>query len=240
MNTVVIGKIYHVVDKTTNEIIKVGSTTRKIEQRFAQKDYKTRYTNHRIVEVKSIKSTDDNWYDPKDAYCPFLWHLVASEHIEMLRAGTYRSNPLSNLISPLLQKYHSKFGLSEFSSIGGKKGGAEHVRSGHLRSISSKGGKKGGAISGYKNGKALLKSKRGVFAPGVAVRGGKAGGPVSGRMAVESGQLAGLRTLEHQRFASLHANHTRWHLNRGIKKDGCKLCNEGNQYGSTESRSPGS
>ena len=180
MNTPIIGKIYHVVDNTTNEVIKVGSTIRRVEQRFNQTDYKKRYTNHRIVEVKRIESTDLDWYDSKDAYCPFLWHLVASEHIEMLRAGTYRSNALSNLLSPLLQKYYSKFGLSEFSSIGGTRGGQSNVFSGHLRSISSKGGKSGNPSVKRRNGLNLMKQKRGVFAPGIASLGGKMGGPKAG------------------------------------------------------------
>jgi len=226
MNVPVVGKIYNVVDNITNKIVKVGSTIRKVEQRFNQSDYKNRFTNHRIVEVKRIESTDLDWYDPRDAYCPFLWHLVASEHNEILRVGTYRSGPLSNLLSPLLQKYNSKFGLSEFSSIGGTKGGRTNVASGHLRSISSKGGKSCDPSIKRKNGLNLLAQKRGVFAPGVASSGGKAGGPKSGRIAVESGQLASLRTFEHQSNASKFANHNRWHVKRNIINPECKLCQE--------------
>jgi hypothetical protein len=224
MNTPITGRIYHIVDKLTGRAIKVGSTTRRIEQRFGQSDYRKKYTHHKIVEVKQIQSTDLDWYDPKDAYCPFLWHLVASEHIEMLRVGSYRSTPLSNMISPLLQKYRSKFGLSEFSSQGGRKGGRSNVVSGHLRSISSKGGKSGDGVAKRRNGLDLLKQKRGVFAPGIASLGGLIGGPKAGRIAVESGQLARLRTSEHQSIASKTANHNRWHVKRNIKNPECKLC----------------
>src|ERR1700733_3072673 len=135
MNTLVVGRIYHVVDKATGEVIKVGSTIRRLDQRFNQTDYKRKYPNHFLKEFKVIQSSDVDWYDPKDPYCPFLWHLVASEHIEMVKANTFRGGPLSNQFSPLDQKSSSKFGVSHFGSIGGKIGGRIHVASGHLACI---------------------------------------------------------------------------------------------------------
>lgn len=49
-------------------------------------------------------------------------------------------------------------------------------------------------------------------------------GHLSGRTAVESGQLDSLRTIEHQKMASQYAHHTRWHVNRGIISATCPLC----------------
>jgi hypothetical protein len=226
MNVPVIGKIYHVVDTETGRVIKVGSTIREVAQRFAQSDYKNRYTSHSVVEVKRFESSEQDRYDSRDAYCPFLWHLVAAEHIEIARQGTFGVG-LSNRISPLVQKFHSKLGLSDLSSEGGKLGGREHVRSGHLWAISSKGGKSRTLESKRRNGLQLLLSKKGVFAPGIAAQGGRAGGPKAGRLAVESGQLASLRTFEHQSKASKSANHNRWHINRNITNPKCLLCREG-------------
>ena len=219
-----IGRIYHVVDKTTGDVVKVGSTTRRLDQRFNQPDYKKKYTNHFIREVKTIESSEFDWYDPKDSYCPFLWHLVASEHLEILKQGTFRKSSLSNRFSPLDQKYFHRFGVSYLSAEGGRIGGAGHVKSGHLRSISSKGGKSSGPSNGRKNGLKLAVEKRGVCAPGMGNKGGRIGGPISGRMAVESGQLASLRTFEHQSDASKHANHNRWHVKRNIVNQNCILC----------------
>lgn len=226
MNILVMGKIYHIIDKTTGEIIKVGSTIRTIEQRFRQSDYQKRYKNHFIKEVKLINSSKLDWYDPKDSYCPFLWHLVAAEHLEMLRVNTFRKSKLSNLFSPLDQKFFSRFGVSHLSSIGGQIGGRSHVLSGHLKSISSKGGKAGGSRNGHINGLALVKAKRGLFKPGIASKGGKIGGPICGRIAAESGQLAKLRTFEHQSKAGKSVNHNRWHINRNIINPQCALCQE--------------
>jgi hypothetical protein len=228
MNKIVKGIIYHVVDKTTKQVIKVGSTIRTLDQRFKQADYKKNYINHFLIEAKTIESSDLDWYDPKDSDCPFLWHLIASEHIEIVKMGTYRSSPLSNFFSPIDQKYFSKFGLSELSSLGGKKGGRRNVESGHLKSISSKGGLASGFSNGRKNGLILAREKRGVCAPGTAVKGGKAGGPKAGRIAVESGQLESLRTFEHQSQAGKVANHNRWHVKRNIINPNCKLCKDNN------------
>ena len=227
MNISVVGKIYRVVDKATNKIVKIGSTTRTIQQRFGQSDYKRKYKNHFVEEVKTISSSELDWYDPNDSYCPFLWHLAASEHLEMLSARTFRTSDLSNLFSPLDQKFFNRFGSHHLSSLGGQIGGRTHVSSGHLKSISSKGGLSSGPSNGRVNGTALFKAKKGLFKyPSIAVRGGKAGGRVSGRIAVESGQLASLRTTEHQSKASKSANHNRWHLNRNIVNPNCSLCNE--------------
>ena len=226
MNTQITGRIYHVVDKSTNKVIKVGSTTRLLSQRFRQSDYKNKYTNHFLAEVKTFKSSDLDWYDPKDSSCPFLWHLVCAEHIEMLKMDTYRKGPLSNFFSPIDQKVFSKFGLSELSSLGGKIGGRTNVNSGHLKSISSKGGSAGGPSNGKKNGLVLAQQGRGICAAGMASKGGKVGGPKAGRIAVDSGQLNSLRTFEHQSKASQSSNHIRWHLNRNIINPSCRLCKE--------------
>jgi hypothetical protein len=38
MNTPIVGRIYHVVDKTTQEVVKVGSTIRTLEKRFKERE----------------------------------------------------------------------------------------------------------------------------------------------------------------------------------------------------------
>jgi hypothetical protein len=106
MNTPIVGRIYDIVDKTTGEIVKVGSTIRSLKKRFSYPDYRTKYVNHFIREFKTIQSSDADWYEQGNPFCPFLWHLVASEHIRMLEAGTYRKDRFSNKWSPLNQKYH--------------------------------------------------------------------------------------------------------------------------------------
>lgn len=183
MNTPIVGRIYHVVDKTTGEVVKVGSTIKSLEHRFKGYDYVKKYTNHFLREAKIIKSDDLDWYDPTDPFCPFLWHLVASEHLEILNTDTFRKTRFSNLQSPLDQKY---FGFD--GSVAGKIGGKMNAEDGTLtkarRAITPErkvgGGKKagkmaadsgrvsdmgfkGGSISGPKNGRRLADEKIGMF-----------------------------------------------------------------------------
>lgn len=215
-----IGRIYHVVDRATNQTVKVGSTIRTLEERWKTYD-KEKFSNHYLELVKEIQNNDFDYYDPNDANCPFLWHLLASEHLEMIKCGTYQNGPLSNKLSPLVQKYigfdaveASKLGgrigglLSRDTKIGihspnfnrsstGRKSGLKNVKSGHLKSISSLGGKASGPISGKRNAESgwMLKvQKMGLG------KGGKIGGP--------------------------KGMHTRWHVNRNVVSPNCKYCSE--------------
>ena len=183
-----IGHIYHVVDKTTGEVVKVGSTVRALEVRWREYD-KTKYSNHFLKLAKTIEDDSDD----------FLWHLVASEHMEILRANTFRNGPLSNQFSPLDQKY---FGLtSEFGAVGGRMAGRMMVESGHLRSISSKGGLACGAL--------MEKEKKGIFSPDYdRVAAGRVYGKISGKIGGPKGM------------------HTRWHISRGLTSQNCKYCTE--------------
>lgn len=218
-NTKMTGYVYHVMDKMNGEVVKVGSTTRPVEERW--KEYnKTRYFNHFILEVRVLESSELDWYEPGNSDSPFLWHLIAIEHIEMLKQGTFRKGNLSNKISPLVQKSVGFDGL-KMASIGGKiagklsvenktgihspsfdrkangyLGGIKNVESGHLQRISSAGGKASGAIQGRKN--AESGRMREVQKMGLGL-GGKIGGP--------------------------KGMHTRWHVRRGIVSPTCKLCN---------------
>ena len=128
-----IGRIYHIIDNTTKEVIKVGSTIRTLHQRFREKDYKRKYTNHSIHEARIIESSDIDVYDKNDSKCPFLWHLVAAEHLEIFKMGTFRNGHLSNKFSPLAQKHR---GLDqEFSVLGGQTDVSMLVLNWHLISI---------------------------------------------------------------------------------------------------------
>jgi hypothetical protein len=156
-----IGYVYHVVDKITEEVVKVGSTVRALDVRWREYD-KVKYSNHFLKLAKTIEDDSED----------FLWHLVASEHMEILRVGTFRNGPLSNQFSPLDQKY---FGLtSEFSVIGGQIAGRMMVESGHLQRISSAGGKACGAVIGKRNAESGW--MREVQKLGLGL-GGKIGGP---------------------------------------------------------------
>ena len=222
MNISIIGRIYHVVDKTTGEVVKVGSTIRTLEKRWNFYD-KEKFSNHFLRLVKEIESSDLDWYSPDDSKCPFLWHLAASEHMEIVRIGTFNNGRLSNKLSPLIQKYIG-FDANEAAKFGGAMGGIvtrdkkvgihnpdfdhgvtgringlANVRSGHLRRISSSGGKVSGAIQGQKN--------------------------------AESGRMR-----EVQKMGLGIGAHTNWHVNGAYSKTGnwispkinpnCKFCKD--------------
>jgi hypothetical protein len=240
-NTTIIGRIYHVVDKTTGDVVKVGSTIQSLKHRFNGRDYKKKYVNHFLFEVRQIESSELDCYEPKNHLCPFMWHLVAAEHIEMLKMGTFRKGRFSNKISPLVQK---------------------------CRGLGGDYGSMGGCIGGVVSGNNAVKNKTGIFAPdwdrGIAgkvsspaklvsrranlllanaaqskddlIKLGKALGRrnvesgwaselgrTQGRKNVESGQLARISKLG----ASLGAttrNHNQYHVKRGIVSPTCKLC----------------
>ena len=222
MNTLIIGRVYHVVDKTTGEVVKVGSTIRTLEKRWNFYD-KEKFSNHFLRLVKEIKSSDLDWYDPDNSKCPFLWHLMASEHMEIVRAGTFNSGPLSNKLSPLVQKYNG-FDANEAAKLGGvtggfatwnkktgihspdfdraptsRKVGLHNVKNGHLAAISSAGGKVSGLIQGRKN--------------------------------AESGRMR-----EVQKMGLGAGAHTNWHINGAYSRTGnwigpksnpdCKFCKD--------------
>jgi len=213
----IIGRIYHVVNKVTGVVVKVGSTIRSLEKRW--EFYSKNFSNHFLLLVKEIESSEEDWYDSDNSDCPFLWHLAAAEHLEICRMRTINSGPLSNKISPLVQK-HSGFDANEASKAGGliggaitrdkklgihnpnfdrraasRKGGLRNVESGHLKSISSKGGKVAGSLVGTRNRESGWMKKVQLMGLG---KGGKIGGP--------------------------KGMHTRWHVNRGIVSNQCKYC----------------
>ena len=223
INIPIIGSIYHVVNKTTNQVVKVGSTIRTLEKRWSF--YDKNFSNHYLRLVKEIESSDLDWYDSENSDCPFLWHLYAAEHLEIVRAGTFNNGPLSNKISPLVQKYIG-FDASEFAKAGGaaggiktrneglgihspnfdrvpgaRKGGLKNVESGHLQSISSKGGLTCGAM--------MQEKKLGIFSPDYdRVAAGRKYGKISGKIGGPKGM------------------HIRWHVNRSLVSQNCKHCIE--------------
>jgi hypothetical protein len=224
INTQIIGHIYHVVNKTTNQVVKVGSTIRTLETRWSMYDKKS-FSNHFLKLVKEIESSESDWYDADNSDCPFLWHLMASEHLEIVKMGTFNSSLLSNKISPLVQKYVG-FDANKASKLGGtaggiktrdeklgihnpdfdhipgaRKGGLKNVASGHLQSISSKGGLACGAL--------MEKQRKGIFSPDYdRVAAGRKYGKISGKIGGPKGM------------------HTRWHVNRGRTSDSCRHCVE--------------
>jgi hypothetical protein len=227
INNLIIGRIYHVVNKTTGAVVKVGSTIRTLEKRWAC--YDKNFSNHFLRLVKEIQSSDLDWYDSESSDCPFLWHLAAAEHMEIVRRGTFNNGPLSNKISPLVQKYVG-FDANEFAKAGGvaagaktrdeklgihnpkfdrvnsgRKGGLANVVSGHLQRISSAGGKVSGLIQGRKH----AENKTGICGRSYEKM-------LSDSKKSEKARVAGARLFLH----------TRWHVNRGVASPTCKHCLE--------------
>jgi hypothetical protein len=223
MSKLAIGIVYHVVDKTTGEVVKVGSTTNSLKRRFSYSDYTQKYTNHFLREAKIIRSSDLDYYDREDPFCPFLWHLVASEHMEILKQNTFRKNKFSNRISPLDQKY---FGFDPFvyGAEGGRIGGRRNVESGHWATLRTPeiimmGAKAAGAVA-VKTGQIYrIRTKEACYR----------GGVTQGNKAKESGQWGEVKNL---------GLHTRWHVKGSTAKNGraveakpnprCTLCSEQN------------
>jgi len=218
-----IGRIYHIVNKTTNCVVKVGSTIRSLEKRWSF--YDKNFSNHFIRLVKELQSSELDWYDSENSNCPFLWHLAAAEHLEIARMKTFHSGPLSNKMSPLVQKF-TGFDANEAAKIGGiiggskardeklgihnpdfdrasaaRRSGLQNVESGHLQSISSKGGLACGAM--------MQEKKLGIFSPDYdRVAAGRKYGKISGKIGGPKGM------------------HIRWHVNRSLFSQNCKHCIE--------------
>lgn len=216
MNTPITGRIYHVVDKTTGEVVKIGSTLKSLAKRFNKSDYQRTHRNHFLREIKQIGSSDLDWYEKGNPYCPFLWHLFASEHMEMVKMGTYRNSQLSNWVSPLMQKF---YGFD--SSVGSSKAGKKNIETGHLEKIRNRRtpeskrkqglwlGENYGSIGGKIASANAIKNKTGLFARSPeqiskdAALGGRVGGkivgPIWGRKAAESGHCARIAHLGGQK-----------------------------------------
>lgn len=231
MNTHKIGLVYHVVDKTTGSVVKVGSTITTLACRWKYYN-KNKFSNHYLKEVHRIVSSELDWYEKGNSRCPFLWHLIASEHLEIIKQGTWKKGKLSNQVSPLDQKY---FGYCDAHLDTARMGALNQSREDKAR---------GGYIQGPIQGKKNLES--GLWARVVSL-GGRASGKSKslaklaanaknggrfGRWSVESGHLADLRTPEHQsragkaggRKGGPAANHLRWHVKRNIVNQNCSLC----------------
>ena len=196
MNTPKIGRIYHVVDKATQETVKVGSTTQFLSQRF-NAAYRRKHSNHFLREVRVIESNEFDWYKKGDYDCPFLWHLAAIEHLEMLKMNTYRKGPLSNKQSPLDQKAFGfvagvagTIGGQIGGKIGGKINGRKRVESGALAALrtpehQSKAGKAAGRLS--------VENKTGIHHPNFDR---VAASKKAGQKNVESGHIYRISTPE--------------------------------------------
>lgn len=211
MNTPITGRVYHVVDKTTGEVVKVGSTIRSLKQRFNGKGYRHRYKNHFLREVKSFVSSDFDWYERGNALSPFMWHLVASEHLEILKQKTFRSGPLSNQVSPLDQKY---FGFD--SQVAGRVGGKI---SGLFTNEMTDGRKGNGGRLAHK----LHKDKFALWC--------SEGGKIGGRKNVTSGHIKRMRAKLTKELLKLGGHiagtancHERWHVRRNKISLTCSLC----------------
>ena len=254
MNTPKTGFIYHVVDKTTGEVVKVGSTIQKLTQRFNSL-YKKKYPNHFLSIIKTLQSSELDWFEPRDSFCPFMWHLVASEHIEILRCGTFNSSPLSNKQSPLDQKFFG-FDAQIAGRIGGKIGGKIGGRiSGPINIRKIKRTTEHQIKAGKAAGKKSVEDKTGIHHPNfdkvtagrkggirnvesghlqrISSAGGKVSGAIQGQKNKESGHMAAIgRSVPYEvrRINSMKGGpigmHIRWHINRGIVSPDCKLCKE--------------
>jgi len=225
-NTLITGRIYHVVDKTTGEVVKVGSTIKSLNRRFQGQDYQRRYKNHFLLDVRTIESNDADWYEKGNSQSPFLWHLLAIEHLEMIKANTFQKSRLSNQESPLLQKFN---GLDGF--IGGRLGGIIAGGSKEGRERMSKLGKnishtervRRARVAGFKN------AENGHCAR-IAHLGGLVGGLKGGKKNAESGhcaRIARLGGLVGGKIGSAKTNHIRWHVKRNKVNSDCEHCKAG-------------
>jgi hypothetical protein len=230
-----IGRIYHVVDKITGEVVKVGSTTQTLERRFSYPDYRKKYTNYFIREAKILESSEFDWYDADDPNCPFLWHLVASEHMEILKQGTFKKSRFSNRVSPLDQKY---FGFDPFlyGAVGGHVSGKKNVESGHWATLRTPeiimmGAKAAGALAARTGQINKIKTYESCLkgALNQSTQDKARGGYTQGKKNVESGHLNKARKS---------ALHSRWHTKGSTTKSGkwveakpsprCVFCSEQN------------
>lgn len=221
-NTPIIGRIYHVVDKTTGEVVKVGSTIQGLRKRFGDRDYKKKYVNHFLREAKTILSTELDWYEKGNAYCPFLWHLVAAEHLEMLHMNTYRKGRFSNQLSPLDQKFFGFDGV-EYGRIGnlllprearvrgGQTRGKQNVDSGWMSEL----GKSMPHDRRIKNSSVGGKKRAESFSSEYQSKAGRISGLVAGRKLAESGHFIKIAGM---------GGHVRWHLNRNTISKNCNFC----------------
>jgi hypothetical protein len=210
INTRKVGTVYHVVDKNTGEVVKVGSTVCSLTKRWYGYN-KQKYNTHLLLAYKILVSDDLDWYEPRNSDCPFVWHLIASEHMEMLRANTFRKGLLSNQQSPLDQKVFG-FDALDVASQAGRAGGK-------VRSLSK-------ILSCTARGKHNITS-------GLLSSICKQGGYIQGRRAAQSGQIAAvgkkqgrINASEIGRMEMLGklAMHNRWHVKRGLVSPICKLC----------------
>jgi hypothetical protein len=243
LNQPIEGRIYHVVDKATGEIVKVGSTIQTLEKRFRGKDYQKKYQNHFLREVRCLKSSDIDWFQPKNLLCPFMWHLVAAEELEIVRVGTFRKSRLSNQMSPLKQKLSGLGG--EYGSVGGRIGGLvsgnNAVRNktgihavGFDRSYVGRiktPAKTAARFANLEKARlALTPEMKRELGLRIGRRNSKSGwikglGKAQGRKNVDSGHLARISHLG----ASLGAttrNHNQYHVLRGVVSTNCMLCKE--------------
>ena len=83
-----------------------------------------------------------------------------------------------------------------------------------------------GTIGGPIAGRIAVESGQlaSVRTPESLAKGGRIGGPIAGRIAVESGQLARISTPESLAKGGRIGTHTRWHVKRGIVNPACSLC----------------
>jgi hypothetical protein len=233
-NTPKTGRIYHVVDKMTGEIVKVGSTVSTLRRRWCAYD-KQRYCNHFLKEVRQIESSDLDWYEPKNPFCPFLWHLVASEHIEIVKQGTFRIGKLSNRHSPLDQKSRG-FDVTAISEDAGRLAGAIRVSMDDWEEVSAKGRAAAwesnrinpaiaelGRVQGRKNSEsghmaAIQKLGRSLGgAAGCATNHAKKNEFGKSIHAIKMGSIGGKK-------GGIASNHLRWHVKRGLTSSDCPLC----------------
>lgn len=212
-----IGIVYDVVNLSTGECVKGGSTTQKLSERWAQKHYlngKGKYSGYGLIEAFRIGQQAN---EPDDL---FRWHLYVKEQQHILQSGYKESkHPLRNIQLPLngvpdagslasLGGFRTQELYPNLSKENGRKGGRKNVESGHLTKISASGGRVAGRISGPIQGRKNVES-------GLLARARLLCIGVGGRTNAKSGHCARISGL------GVHANH---HVKPGILKLGCKYC----------------
>jgi hypothetical protein len=200
--------IYGVFDGA--KCLMVGSTSKSLETRAKQykkyKWFKDEY-GHKTLWEGDLDCEIDHlrfWRAVKEAL------FISKMNTWYDQGGRNKSNPIIQMMGMSLS--YEQVGKA-FGHLGGKVGGVTAAR-------------------------VQMERKIAIFAPGAARRGALAqsreakvrGGSTQGLKNAQSGYMAklgheqGLRNVETGHVA--RAAHQRWHVNRGIKKIGCKFCDE--------------
>lgn len=170
-----IGIVYKAVDKKTNEIVKIGSTAKGLKFRSGDKYYE----NCVLIPIRTDEYEDSDF----GTLC-----LRVRELLEISKNHTWYDEGGKNIANPV-GVWISHLDDFEMRSYAGKKGGTKT-----FQLYGNPGTKEGCTKAGTAGGKKNVET-------GWASELGKRYGAARGKIEVENGHLASLRTKEHQSAA---------------------------------------